>query len=259
MNKSKIEWTEVTWNPTTGCNKISTGCLYCYAETMSRRLKAMGIDKYKNGFRLTLHPGTLSIPYSWNKPTLVFVDSMSDLFHYSVPVEFVKQVFEVMNNTPQHTYQVLTKRSERLVQLAPLLNWTENIWMGVSVESEHVSGRIAHLIQTPAFIKFLSCEPLIGPLETLYLDQIDWVIVGGESGPKAREIKKEWVDNIHEQCKNHSVPFFFKQWGKKQFNVNPFDPTLDKKNKLYAKGGCELNGRIIQEMPARSYKNQIAI
>jgi len=258
MADSKIEWTEVTWNPTTGCNKISNGCLFCYAETMSKRLKAMGIDKYRNGFKLTLHPDALNIPYSWNKPTTVFVDSMSDLFHYSVPVDYIQKVFEVMKDTPQHTYQVLTKRSERLEKIAPLLDWTDNIWMGVSVENEKVSSRIPHLINTPAKVKFLSCEPLIGPLYSLYLEHIDWVIVGGESGPKARELKKEWVDIIHEQCNINSVPFFFKQWGKKQFNVNPSDPTMDKKNKIYAKGGCELNGRIIQEMPNKSYQPQLS-
>lgn len=257
MNNSKIEWTEVTWNPTTGCNKISNGCLFCYAETMSRRLKSMGIEKYRNGFKLTLHPESLNMPYSWPKPTMAFVDSMSDLFHYNVPVEFIKDVFKVMNDTPQHTYQILTKRSERLEKIAPLLMWTENIWMGVSVENEKVSGRIPHLINTPAKTKFLSCEPLIGPLYSLFLENIDWVIVGGESGPRARELKKEWVDYIHLQCISHTVPFFFKQWGKKQFNVNPFDPTMDKKNKIYAKGGCELNGRIIQEMPQFNYNTQV--
>jgi protein gp37 len=259
MSQTNIEWTEVTWNPTTGCNKISNGCLFCYAETMSKRLKAMGIDKYRNGFKLTLHPDALSIPYTWNKPTTVFVDSMSDLFHYSVPLEFIRNVFDVMNDTPQHTYQVLTKRSERLEKIAPSLNWTDNIWMGVSVENEKVSARIPHLINTPAKVKFLSCEPLIGPLYSLYLDHIDWVIVGGESGPRARKLKKEWVDIIHDQCNRYSVPFFFKQWGKKQFNVNPADPTMDKKNKVYAKGGCELNGRIIQEMPNTSYHTQLSI
>jgi len=249
MASSKIEWTETTWNPTTGCNKISTGCLHCYAETMSRRLKAMGIEKYKKGFKIALHPEELKRPFDWKKPSLVFVNSMSDLFHYSVPIDYVQQVFEVMNNTPQHTYQVLTKRSERLEQIAPLLNWTENIWMGVSVESEHVSGRIAHLIKTPAFVKFLSCEPLIAPLETLYLDQIDWVIVGGESGPRARIIKKEWVEEIHRQCEETGTPFFFKQWGKPHFNKNPDDPTLHKNHIHHAKGGCELNGKIYQSLP----------
>ena len=254
MAKSNIEWTETTWNPTTGCTKISTGCLYCYAETMSKRLQAMGMDKYKDGFKLAIHPDALNEPYKWKKPTVVFVDSMSDLFHNNIPLEFIKKVFDVMNNTPQHTYQILTKRSERLMQLAPLLNWTSNIWMGVSVENEHVSDRIAHLIQTPAFIKFISCEPLIGALHSLQLDLIDWVIVGGESGHKAREIKKEWIDYIYNKCHIHNVPFFFKQWGRKQFNENPNDPTINKKNKIYAKGGCELDGIIIQEMPDRNYQ-----
>jgi len=251
MAESKIEWTEVTWNPTTGCNKISTGCLYCYAEIMSSRLKAMGTDKYKNGFKLTLHPEELNIPYLWKKPKTVFVDSMSDLFHSSVPLDFIQSVFEVMNNTPQHTYQVLTKRSERLQNISDKLNWTDNIWMGVSVEREHVSDRISHLIHTAAKVKFLSCEPLIGPLYSLYLENIDWIIVGGESGPRARELKKEWVELIKDQCKTHNVPFFFKQWGKKQFNANPNDPTMNKNNGIYAKGGCELDGLIIQEMPTK--------
>ncbi len=254
MAQSNIEWTEVTWNPTTGCTKISTGCLFCYAETMSKRLNAMGIDKYKNGFKIALHPQELKTPLEWKKPKTVFVDSMSDLFHSGVPIEFIQKVFEVMNKTPQHTYQVLTKRSERLQKIAHLLNWTENIWMGVSVENEHVAERISHLIETPAKVKFLSCEPLIGPLYSLYLDNIDWVIVGGESGHRARELKKEWVEIIKVQCKNNNVPFFFKQWGKKQFNANPNDPTMNKENKIYAKGGCELDGIVIQEMPVRNYQ-----
>jgi protein gp37 len=254
MNSSKIEWTEVTWNPTTGCTKISTGCLFCYAETMSRRLNAMGIDKYKKGFKIALHPEELKTPFEWKKPKTVFVDSMSDLFHSSVPASFIKKVFRVMNITPQHTYQVLTKRSERLKEIASQLNWTDNIWMGVSVESEHVSERIRHLIDTPAKVKFLSCEPLIAPLHSLYLENIDWVIVGGESGHRARKIKKEWVEIIKVQCESKNVPFFFKQWGKKQFNVNPNDPTMNKENKIYAKGGCELDGIVIQEMPKKNHQ-----
>lgn len=253
MAQSNIEWTEVTWNPTTGCDKISKGCLYCYAETMSRRLQAMGIDKYKKGFKLAIHPEELETPFKWKKPKTVFVNSMSDLFHSSIPLEFIQQVFEIMNKTPQHIYQVLTKRSERLLNIATELNWTENIWMGVSVEREHVSDRILHLIQTPAKVKFLSCEPLIGPLSSLYLESIDWVIVGGESGHRARVIRKEWVDYIKEKCLESNTPFFFKQWGKKQFNVNPNDPTMKKENKIYAKGGCELDGLIIHEMPTRNY------
>ncbi|MCD4735786.1 MAG: phage Gp37/Gp68 family protein [Bacteroidales bacterium] len=254
INNSNIEWTEVTWNPTTGCSKISTGCTYCYAEIMSRRLQAMGIYKYRNGFRITLHPEALETPHEWKKPKTVFVDSMSDLFHTSVPVEFIKKDFEVMNRTPQHTYQVLTKRSDRIEKIAHQLNWTDNIWMGVSVENERVSERIPNLINSPAKVKFLSCEPLIGPLNSLYLDKIDWVIVGGESGPKARLLKKEWVEYIKDQCNIHRVPFFFKQWGKRQFNDNQNDPTMNKENKLYAKGGCELDGNVIQEMPNRVFQ-----
>ena len=250
MAQSSIEWTQLTWNPTTGCDKISAGCKFCYAEIMSRRLKAMGVEKYKNNFKLTLHEDELTTPYTWKKPQIVFVNSMSDLFHKDVELEFIRKVFDVMNNTPQHIYQILTKRSKRLKLLAPHLNWTENIWMGVSVENEKVSHRILDLAKTPAEVKFLSVEPLIGPLVNLYLDKIDWVIVGGESGPKARPLKKEWVDYVRKECEINDVPFFFKQWGKPKFNSNPSDPTIEKDHKLHSKGGCELDGKVYREMPA---------
>ena len=213
MAQSKIEWTEMTWNPSTGCNKISAGCRYCYAETMAKRLQAMGQKKYKNGFKLTLHPETLKIPYTWNKPRLVFVNSMSDLFHEDIPFNFIRDVFKVMNDNPQHIFQVLTKRADILFKYHILLNWTQNIWMGVTVENDKVLYRIDDLRNTGAVVKFLSMEPLLSNANNLNLFNIDWVIVGGESGPKARPIKKEWVIDIKEQCNRANVPFFFKQWG----------------------------------------------
>lgn len=246
---STIEWTQLTWNPVTGCNKVSAGCKFCYAERMAKRLQAMGVPQYRNGFRLTLAPKTLELPYSWKSPKIVFVNSMSDLFHKDVPLDYIKRVFKVMNETPRHTYQILTKRSERLRELAKEFEWTPNIWMGVSVEEEKVSYRIKDLIETPAAVKFLSIEPLIGPVENLYLASIDWVIVGGESGPGARPLKKEWVVDIFRKCKSAGVKFFFKQWGKPQFNANPEDPTIDKSHPQHAKGGCFLNGRVYREMP----------
>ncbi|MEO6289169.1 MAG: phage Gp37/Gp68 family protein [Ginsengibacter sp.] len=233
MAQSSIEWTEMTWNPTTGCNKVSAGCKYCYAEVMTRRLQAMGIDKYKDGFKVRVHENALNIPYSWKGSKIVFVNSMSDLFHPDVPLEFIQKVFEVMNNTPQHTYQVLTKRAERLYELHHKLNWTKNIWMGVSVEDERVTERIDFLRETNAVIKFLSCEPLIGPLQNLNLTNIDWVIVGGESGRKTRPIEHAWVWDIKLQCQEQEVAFFFKQWG-----------GTNKK-----KAGRELAGMTYDEMP----------
>lgn len=245
---STIEWTEVTWNPVTGCTKISAGCKNCYAEKMALRLQSMGLEQYKNGFKLSLAPQALKVPYKWKKKKVVFVNSMSDLFHKDVPLHYIQAVFEVMNNTP-HIYQVLTKRSERLLEIAPLLNWTENIWMGVSVEEEKVSYRILDLIKIPAAIKFLSIEPLISAVDNLYLEHIDWVIVGGESGHKARPIKKIWIDYILKECQKTKTPFFFKQWGSKKFNPNLNDPTIKVGHKLHAKGGCELDGQTYREMP----------
>lgn len=233
MAQSSIEWTEMTWNPTTGCDKISAGCKYCYAEVMARRLHAMGIDKYKNGFKLSLHEDALLIPYEWKSPKIVFVNSMSDLFHKDVPLDFIKRVFRTMNENPQHTFQVLTKRADILVKYHKELNWSHNIWMGVSVENEKVKHRIDDLRRTRARTKFLSCEPLIGPLFKLNLKKIDWVIVGGESGRKPRPINVEWVMDIQQQCNKTRVPFFFKQWG-----------GTNKK-----KAGRLLNGRTYDEMP----------
>jgi protein gp37 len=233
MAKSSIEWTEKTWNPTTGCTKISDGCKHCYAEIMSKRLKAMGQDKYKNGFELTLHESTLKIPYTWKKSEVIFVNSMSDLFHKDVPLEYIKKVFKVMNDCEHHIFQVLTKRADLLEKYYKELSWTPNIWMGVSVENEKVSWRIDHLRKTNAKIKFLSLEPLIGPLDNLNLKGIDWVIVGGESGFGARPMNKDWVINIKSQCQASKVPFFFKQWGGVNKKIS----------------GRELEGKNWDEMP----------
>ena len=194
MSKSTIEWTETTWNPTTGCDKVSQGCKFCYAEIMSKRLQAMGVEKYKDNFKVREHPSALKEPSSWRKQKLVFVNSMSDLFHKDVSTNFIKKVFKVMNDNPKHTFQVLTKRAERLLELSPELNWTPNIWMGVSVENNDVLERVKYLKHTGAYIKFLSMEPLLGTVGDLNLDGIDWVIVGGESGHKARPMNVEWVN-----------------------------------------------------------------
>jgi protein gp37 len=210
---TKIEWTEATWNPVTGCDKISPGCKNCYAERLALRLQAAGTPQYKDGFLLTLHPGALAIPLGWKKPKVIFVNSMSDLFHKDVPVEFIQQVFMIMRTTPHHQFQILTKRAERLADLHAQLRWSDNIWMGVSVESVDYLYRIECLKRTNARIKFLSVEPLLGPLPHLDLEGIDWVIVGGESGPHARPMKPQWVRQIRAQCIAANVPFFFKQWG----------------------------------------------
>jgi len=233
MAQSSIEWTEMTWNPTTGCTKITSGCKFCYAEIMSKRLQAMGIDKYKDAFKIRMHPDQLHIPYTWRNSKVVFVNSMSDLFHKDVSVEFIQQVFEVMNDNPQHVFQVLTKRAERLYQVHSKLKWSHNIWMGVSVEDEIVTDRIDFLRKTKAKVKFLSCEPLIGPLPKLNLKKIDWVIVGGESGHHPRPMDADWVLDIQQQCKKAEVAFFFKQWGGKNKKAN----------------GRLLNGKTFDEMP----------
>lgn len=210
---SHIEWTDMTWNPVTGCTKISQGCKHCYAVRLAHRLHAMGLERYRNEFQVTLHPDLIDLPTRWKKPRMVFVNSMSDLFHEQIPIEFIQQVFRTMERTPQHTYQILTKRSERLKEVAPMLVWPSNVWMGVSVEDNRVVSRIRDLVSTPAKTKFLSCEPLIGPLDSLPLRGIDWVIVGGESGPRARPMKPEWAESILEQCQALGIAFFFKQWG----------------------------------------------
>ncbi|CAK6481227.1 phage Gp37/Gp68 family protein [Peribacillus simplex] len=210
---SSIEWTEATWNPVTGCNKVSDGCKHCYAERMAKRLHAMRNPRYANGFNVTLHPDLIDTPRKWAKPRKVFVNSMSDLFHKQVPDDFISDVFKTMNETPQHSYQILTKRPERVVEISKLLDFTPNIWMGTSVENIKVTHRIDLLKQVPANVRFLSCEPLLGPLDDLNLSEIHWVIVGGESGPGARPMEADWVRSIRDQCENQNVAFFFKQWG----------------------------------------------
>ncbi len=253
MSKTKIEWAQIVWNPTTGCKKLTSGCKNCYACELSKRLNSMGQIKYRNVFKLTTHLEELQRPFKWKKSRLVFVNSMSDLFHEDVPDSFIQDVFKTMNETPQHTYQVLTKRAERLAQMDAdgLLNWTSNIWLGTSVENTHkdVISRIDYLSKTKAHTKFLSCEPLLAALPSMNLSNIDWVIAGGESGRGARKVEKDWILNIQKQCKVANVPFFFKQWGDKKFNPNPDDPTLVKGQENYAKGGCELDGKVYREMP----------
>jgi protein gp37 len=213
MAKSAIEWTESTWNPLTGCTRVSSGCAHCYAERMAKRLQAMGQPNYANGFKLTVHEKALELPLSWKKPQMVFVNSMSDLFHEDAPHDFILRVFDVMRKAHWHCFQVLTKRSDRLLDLNPNIEWPKNVWLGVSVETQRYLPRIDHLRKAGAKTKFLSLEPLLGPLPCIDLDGIDWVIVGGESGPGARPMNKEWVIEIREQCKAAGVPFFFKQWG----------------------------------------------
>ena len=211
--QSGIEWTETTWNPVTGCTKISHGCKFCYADRMAKRLQAMGVDKYRNGFSVTLHPSTLKDPLKWRKPRLVFVNSMSDLFHEEVSLSFIKAVFETMNQASHHTFQVLTKRPNRVLNLNQHLTWSPNIWLGTSIESQRWQFRLEELRATGAQTKFLSLEPLLGPLSGIPLNGIDWVIVGGESGPGARPMEPDWVREIRDSCLQKDVPFFFKQWG----------------------------------------------
>lgn len=234
MARTKIEWTESTWNPVTGCTKVSDGCANCYAYIMANRLQKMGNYKYRNGFRLTLHEECLSEPLSWKKPSLIFVNSMSDLFHEEIPAEFVKAVFSVMNKANWHTFQVLTKRAERLSELASELVWTDNIWQGVTVENEKNKFRIDYLRRIPAAVKFISFEPLIGDVGQVNLEGIDWAIVGGESGFNCRPMEVDWVLNIKRQCEEQHVLFYFKQWGGVRRQKN----------------GRLLLGRTWDEMPA---------
>jgi len=212
-DKSAIEWTEATWNPTTGCTKISLGCKNCYAERLALRLQAMGNPKYANGFQLTLHEDALDIPLRWKKPRKIFVNSMSDLFHEDIPLDFIRRVFQTMQQADWHIFQILTKRAERLAELAPQLPWPPHIWIGVTVEEQRYTYRIDLLRTVPAAVRFLSLEPLLGPLPNLNLEGIHWVIVGGESGPGARPMRPEWATDIRDQCLAAGVPFFFKQWG----------------------------------------------
>jgi protein gp37 len=231
--RSSIEWTEMTWNPVTGCVKISQGCKHCYAERMAKRLQAMGSSRYPDAFKPTLHEDLIERPLHWKKSRTVFVNSMSDLFQEAVPVEFIQRVFKTMADSPQHTFQILTKRSGRLAKLSARLPWPANVWIGVSVEDAHVLHRVDDLRRVPAAVRFLSCEPLIGPLTRLDLAGIHWVIVGGESGPKARPMLEVWAQDIREQCEEHDVAFFFKQWGG------------IRKDKF----GREMNGRTYDAMP----------
>ena len=233
MGNTKIEWTESTWNPVTGCSEISAGCKNCYAKRMALRLQAMGQPNYRNGFKVTCHPKMLDLPLCWKKPQMIFVNSMSDLFHELVPEEFIFEIFDTMNKASRHQFQILTKRAERLSELAPSLKWTENIWMGVTVESADYKERIDYLRYTSAHVKFLSLEPLLDDLGRLDLNSIDWVIAGGESGPGARPVHIDWIRNIREQCISQDIPFFFKQWG-----------GTNKK-----KTGKVLDGKIWNQMP----------
>ena len=233
MAHSSIEWTESTWNPVTGCTKVSPGCKLCYAERMAKRLQGMGQRRYSNGFDLTLHEDILEMPLSWKKPQLIFVNSMSDMFHKDVPVWFIQKAFDVMRRASWHQFQVLTKRSDRLMEMSPSIDWPGNVWMGVSVESQDYTFRIDQLRNTGAAIKFLSLEPLLGAVPQLDLRGINWVIVGGESGPGARPMELEWVLEIKARCRKDRVPFFFKQWG-----------GFNKK-----KAGRMLQGRTWDELP----------
>jgi protein gp37 len=233
---SHIEWTEATWNPVTGCEKVSPGCAHCYAERMAKRLQAMGQSNYARGFELTLQPHMLDLPLRWKRSKRIFVNSMSDMFHVEVPLQFIQQAFDVMRRANWHQYQILTKRSERLLELNESLEWQPHIWMGVSVENARFQHRIDHLRNTSARVKFLSLEPLLGPLPNLDLRSIDWVIVGGESGPRARPMDASWVHDIRDQCQDAGVPFFFKQWG----------------GVFKSRTGRQLEGRTWDQMPDES-------
>ncbi len=245
--QSAIEWTETTWNPVTGCTKISSGCRNCYAERMARRLKAMGQPNYCKGFDVSCHPHALEAPLGWSKPQMIFVNSMSDLFHEKVPESYIHDVFAVMHRASQHQFQILTKRDERLARLALTLHWPVNVWMGVTVEAAEYRYRVDRLRTVPAVLRFLSLEPLLGPVPDLDLTGIDWVIVGGESGPGARPMREEWVLDVERQCEQGGVAFFFKQWG-----------GVNKK-----KAGRLLHGKTFDEMPAPVFAaadpNQMAL
>lgn len=242
-DKSTIEWTEATWNPTTGCDRVSVGCDNCYALTLAKRLKSMGSVKYQTdgdprtsgpGFGVAVHPDALDIPRRWREPRVVFVNSMSDLFHARVPSDYVRQVFQVMRETPRHTYQILTKRATRLARLAPQLDWPSNVWMGVSVENQDHVSRVDSLRTVPAAVRFVSAEPLLGPLDTVDLNGIHWLIAGGESGPGARPVDPSWVRSLRDQCQEGDTAFFFKQWG----------------GRTPKTGGRHLDGRTWDDMPA---------
>lgn len=249
MPRTTIEWTDTTWNPVTGCTKVSPGCAHCYAETFSERFRGVPGHPFQQGFDVMLRPERLDLPATWRGSRMVFVCSMSDLFHEKIPEEFILRVFDAMQRTPRHTYQLLTKRAERLLELSPLLPWAPHIWMGVSVENADYLHRVEALRRTGAHRKFISVEPLLGPITRLDLHGIDWVIVGGESGPGARPIDPAWVRAIHDGCRIQGVPFFFKQWGRAKHNPDPNDPTIAKAHPFHAKGGCRLDGAVIWEKP----------
>jgi protein gp37 len=230
---TKISWTRASWNPVTGCDRVSAGCAHCYAERMAHRLQKMGQVKYKNGFKVTLHDDALTLPLTWKKPRLIFVNSMSDLFHKDVPLEFIKKIFDVMSQAEWHIFQLLTKRSERLASLAPKLPWPENIWAGVTVESAQYYKRLDDLRQVPSEVRFVSMEPMLGPMSDFPIDDIDWIVLGGESGPGARPMEKQWVNEVHNRCKQNNIPFFFKQWGGSNRKET----------------GCLLDGKCYHEMP----------
>jgi len=238
-DKSAIEWTDSTWNPVTGCTKTSPGCKNCYAERLAKRLVAMGNPRYRAGFKVTLQPDQLGLPLRWKSPRTIFVNSMSDLFHERIPVSYIRQVFEVMGKAHWHVFQVLTKRAKRLVEVAPQLEWPPNVWQGVSVESADYQWRMDCLRKVPAAVRFISAEPLIGPLPHLELKGIHWVIVGGESGPGHRPVEAEWIRDIRAQCERDGVSFFFKQWG----------------GRTPKAGGRFLDGRTWDEKPAESTKS----
>jgi len=249
LNITNIEWTDVTWNPVTGCSKVSTGCKNCYAERWAIMQSKRGIKQYKNGFEVTLSPDRLKDPYKWRKAKLVFVNSMSDLFHENIPEEYIQEVFKVMNDLPRHTFQILTKRIERALEFSSVVNWSKNIWLGVSVENNDFTNRIDILKTTSAFRKFISYEPLLEHIGYNNYQNIHWVLVGGESGGKARKIELEWVISIKNICEIQNVPFFFKQWGKRNFNPDQSDPTTDKGHPLYAKGGCMIDKKAFRNYP----------
>ena len=238
---SAIEWTDATWNPVTGCTKISPGCKNCYAERLALRLKEMGNPRYRNGFRVTLHPDQIDLPLRWTKPKMIFVNSMSDLFHEAIPEDYIKRAFEVMEKANWHIFQILTKRAERLAKLAQNLPWPSHIWQGVSVENQLYTKRVLYLQKVPAAIRFLSVEPLLGPIANLPLDGIHWVIVGGESGPRHRPVKPEWIREIRKHCLVAGVSFFFKQWG----------------GRTAKSGGRVLDGRTWDQMPATAINSSL--
>jgi protein gp37 len=232
-DSTKIEWTRASWNPITGCDRVSSGCVHCYAERMANRLQKIGQAKYKNGFGVTVHDDVLSLPLTWKKPRLIFVNSMSDLFHKDVPLKFIRKIFDVMSQADRHIFQILTKRSERMLSLSSKLVWPENVWAGVTVESSQYYHRLGDLRRVPAAIRYVSLEPMLGPMPDFPIEGVDWIILGGESGPGARPMKKSWVIEIRDRCRKYNIPFFFKQWG--GFNRK--------------ETGCMLDGKYYHEMP----------